>query len=445
MMPNPFHPWKRALALLLVTGLLLAACGPLIGPETSGDSGGGTGAVTAPPAGTANPEWDKPFGRPQYFIHVKGHGTISGYVEDDYYFLYHTAPRDDGRLEVPDGSGGTYTLNCDYHSGSYNTPREVCNAEAGRAGDTVLRAWNSHILWTCAEVLAIPPANGGGGGGGGGSGGGSPTAGPTQGPLTAWLECGDHIQIFPEESSQICGIYVQGWESNTSARVEVVYPTMTDPSWGSLPGGIVASPGNTSADPGNMGGTGVDPSASTYYFSEMYSARAGTQPARYVIPIVVRQGSRSVNLSLSVTVVVQGSGACPVGRTADMSYLGWDDRVGTRQEGADGVRDANFGVSVRTGDQASYISFVWAELISADGQVVGVWNTAPGNDQWFLGVYLMNGQLLDPAPGGIHAAPDDFMIYAQDNGRLVAGNTFRVAVFFNDDASCYAATEIKLR
>jgi len=67
MMSDPFRPWEPALALLLVAGLLLAARGPLIVPDTGGNSGGGTGVVTALSPGAPTSKWNKTFYTPHYF------------------------------------------------------------------------------------------------------------------------------------------------------------------------------------------------------------------------------------------------------------------------------------------------------------------------------------------------------------------------------------------
>ncbi|HSD57809.1 MAG TPA: hypothetical protein VLB04_06475, partial [Methanotrichaceae archaeon] len=45
---------------------------------------------------------DKPFSKPQYWLHATGHGTMDGPRTDDWWFLFPQQPQN-GRLELPDG------------------------------------------------------------------------------------------------------------------------------------------------------------------------------------------------------------------------------------------------------------------------------------------------------------------------------------------------------
>lgn len=85
--------------------------------------------VSVRPAGAGTEEDpDKPFGTPQYLIHITGHGTTSGDVKDDALIIFPNEPDEKGNFLVADGSGGTYGYGSDMHSGPYNRPSEVCAA-----------------------------------------------------------------------------------------------------------------------------------------------------------------------------------------------------------------------------------------------------------------------------------------------------------------------------
>src|SRR4051812_10675370 len=64
--------------------------------------------------------WDQPFRSPQYINHATGHGTTSGGVKDDFWFLFPDKPTN-GFMLLPDGSGGTFTYSIDQFSGPFST------------------------------------------------------------------------------------------------------------------------------------------------------------------------------------------------------------------------------------------------------------------------------------------------------------------------------------
>ncbi len=105
--------------------------------------------------------WDKPFGSPQYLLHATGHGTMSGPVEDDWYFLYPNAPRkgSDGRdyIDLPDGMGGTFTYSIDSSQGPFNTPREVCDAGGGWSSNQEFGEWRSNNYFKCSDMKKQQP------------------------------------------------------------------------------------------------------------------------------------------------------------------------------------------------------------------------------------------------------------------------------------------------
>lgn len=110
-----------------------------------------TPTTTTPPVSTY--DYDKPFRNPQYLIHATGHGTTSGNVVDDFYFLYTTPPDAQGNFLIPDGSGGTFGYSSDYHSGPYTTPRQVCSVVAGRLPNTQSWAeWNYSDYFDCTGI-----------------------------------------------------------------------------------------------------------------------------------------------------------------------------------------------------------------------------------------------------------------------------------------------------
>ncbi|MEV0466117.1 hypothetical protein AB0I30_34405 [Nocardia tengchongensis] len=84
--------------------------------------------VSHGPAGSSQTDFDLSFDRPQYLIHITGHGTVSGPVADNQYILYFEAPDSTGVFRQADGYGGTVTYSADYYNGPLTTPRSVCQA-----------------------------------------------------------------------------------------------------------------------------------------------------------------------------------------------------------------------------------------------------------------------------------------------------------------------------
>lgn len=114
-------------------------------------------------SGAAVDALDKAFNPPQYLIHATGHSTTNGSVTDDLYLLFPSAPSNN-RLELPDGSGGTFTYSSDYSSGPYTTPRQVCRSAGDRLGSRTLSAWNGSEKFTCTSVATtsantVTPSN----------------------------------------------------------------------------------------------------------------------------------------------------------------------------------------------------------------------------------------------------------------------------------------------
>jgi hypothetical protein len=87
---------------------------------------------TPTPQPTPSFNWDQSFDRPQYLIHITGHGTVDGSVTDDAYILYIEEPDAQGIFREADGYGGTITYSSDFHTGPLTTPRSVCEAAAAR-------------------------------------------------------------------------------------------------------------------------------------------------------------------------------------------------------------------------------------------------------------------------------------------------------------------------
>jgi hypothetical protein len=94
---------------------------------------------------------DTPFSKPQYLLHATGHGTMGGPVKDDWWFLFPGQPKE-GSIELPDGSGGTFTYSIDQTSGPFSTPRAACQAASSAIGKSVsLSEWGSSQSFTCSD------------------------------------------------------------------------------------------------------------------------------------------------------------------------------------------------------------------------------------------------------------------------------------------------------
>ncbi|MBI5818699.1 MAG: hypothetical protein HZA88_06910 [Verrucomicrobia bacterium] len=151
---------------------------------------------------------------------------------------------------------------------------------------------------------------------------GPPVVGPAangegKNNLRAWL-ASPIITLVPGEPSQIDGVYVSGWRNNTADRVEVFMEVVDN--WGSLKVNpkIVAAPGLTSADPGNM-------TSGEHYFSEMWSARLGARSGTFRVPIIVRQkgaGAAAVTLTVIIPPKFTRGGGAAVANMPDARPTG---------------------------------------------------------------------------------------------------------------------------
>ena len=74
----------------------------------------------------------RPFGRPQYLIHVTERGSATGTEKVDYLAVHADQPDGKGSFVAPDGFGGTRGYGSDWHAGPFNTAAEVCAAAGSR-------------------------------------------------------------------------------------------------------------------------------------------------------------------------------------------------------------------------------------------------------------------------------------------------------------------------
>lgn len=362
----------------------------------SNSNSGGTGAGTS----CYNPAWDRDFSQAHYVIHAIGHGTTDGPVTDDWWFLFGVEPKNNS-VDLPDGSGGTFTYSTDYSSGPYNTPRAVCNAEGSRLGDRTMSAWQAWTSWNCKELLACNERaadqntggqngqgnQGAGNQGAGNQGAGNQGAGNQASALYAWLDCGDFLDLEQEQVSEPCNVCVSGWESNTANRVTVTIQPV---------GNIIVSPGDTSADPGGMFNTGTTDHPE-YCFKELWRTEDPT-PRQVVVPITVSQGgSAGIPLTLTINVPEIFDGypfrVCPATRTVTLTppIFNWNrDWVDNYQVNLDGVADTFFNVTVTTSDPAAVITYIRLELTDLAGNPLGadypIWDTMP-NSYRYMAIY----------------------------------------------------------
>lgn len=127
----------------------LAIVAVLLVPAMSPSKSAATNVDTTPPT---QPDNDQPFGRPYYLVHVTGHGTTQGGVEDDFWGLTADAPDGDGNFLSADGSGGTIGWHADSVGGPYNKPSEACNAVLGKIDGQgrELSDFNGHVNIDCS-------------------------------------------------------------------------------------------------------------------------------------------------------------------------------------------------------------------------------------------------------------------------------------------------------
>ena len=502
---------KVLFCLVILITFLILGCSPDDLSLPSSDCSSSSDTSASGPAPANNPDWDKPFGTPQYLIHLTGHGTMDGYRKDDSYLLFPNAPDSKGGLLLPDGEGGTFGYNTDSTEGPFTTPRGVCAAGGSKVGDASLTAWNSNFSFSCKQMAAA---------GSGNSGSSNknkckpPTAthevaavatDTTQPPLvetdtpevaaqppdnnqpqdqpngnqpdnpnngnngnqpapllTAWLSCGDNLELEPStntspEVGAICGVWVKGWQTDTSNPVVVTFPDLQD-NFSRLPGGIQVGPGNTSSEPGNMFGSNDDPKA--YYFSEIFHAPA-TAPTEPFTPIritVSQAGVGQVDLRLNVklTGFAPGNivfGVCPDPRTATLTFWNYGDAIGKQTFGPDGVRDGIFRLDLTASDPQSVVTYVRFDSLDANMSPDGIsaWDTQPILDQrWYLAlVQSTTTQLINmPAAGpdvnlSVPGSASVFM-YAEDNGNLVSGKSYGVTVYYGHHTDCYSQATVTI-
>ncbi len=121
---------------------------------------GALAGALAPPAHAQDTgQFDQPFDRPQFLIHITGHGTTSGPVTDDQYILYIEEPDANGVFREADGFGGTISYSSDFHTGPLTTPRSVCDAAAAQG--LPAQAWtpyNRTNTFDCQLLTGPAPA-----------------------------------------------------------------------------------------------------------------------------------------------------------------------------------------------------------------------------------------------------------------------------------------------
>jgi hypothetical protein len=139
------------------------------------------------------------------------------------------------------------------------------------------------------------------------------------------------------------------------------------------------------------------------------------------------------------------SAPCPADLAVYVSLVDFKDVVGLWQEGSSGTLDAQFGVSVMTASEGNVITYMRVDTVAADGSLAGqAWDTKP-NSAWYLGVYMMNGQMLNSGTSGLAvAAPEDVYAYAEDMGYFESGQRLLVTAALNNDMNCQAQTEITI-
>ena len=444
------------LLLVIIAAVLLGGCEP--GPAQ-------TSQPPDQPQAPYSPYWDTPFSAPQYLIHATGHGTMDGPRDDDWWFLYGAAPSADGKLELPDGSGGTYGYATNYQSGPYQTPREVCSAAGGQFGERAINAHPYGDSFRCTEVLASKPGqNQSGGEGQGEQGAGeenenpTPTETPTdrpeeQKPFAAWLDCSDTIQLVGsnDDFGATCNVCVSGWQSRQSDRVVITFQSQLD-SWGNLPNGLQVFPGSTSDDSTNMHSTG----ANDYYDQKCYAEHfksINTPPGVYTVPILVGQdnvGQQLLNLNIEVP-ESNFFAACTAQQTqlTRLSLVSYQDYVNGTQWAADGTWDALFQVDLTSTNPTSTVTYIQLETADANGWPDGtnrIWKTDPGG--WFLGAFLGNSQTLNSEQGGVNVnvfPNQSIFLSANDFGAFVAGQTFLLTVYLQDVTLCYVQATITLQ
>lgn len=105
-----------------------------------------------------------------------------------------------------------------------------------------------------------------------------------------------YLELVPGDIGQIDGVYVSDWKRNCGDRVEADLGVVDVGGDLKVNRRINAAPGDTSAMPFNMDGP-------EYYFSEIWTAKIGARPGLTRVPIIVRQGSGSAGIFLSVSIL----------------------------------------------------------------------------------------------------------------------------------------------
>lgn len=119
------------------------------------------------------------FPQPHYLVFMDGHGTSSGPVVDNAYWLYPYIPKDGTNFAVPDGNGGVYHYTGRVVGGPFSTDDEAC-PQMISLGIASLQTWATHagestLTVDCRRFRAP--------GGGAALGGSGPTGEPDSGSL----------------------------------------------------------------------------------------------------------------------------------------------------------------------------------------------------------------------------------------------------------------------
>lgn len=399
---------------------------------------------------SANTSSATPLDPPLYIVHVTGRISSGQSSADDRNALSADPPGADGRIAVscgpisesgppdifgnPSGEAPTYddAVQVDRQWGPYMTAEALCAASTPGA------VWLDLCGVTTIDCNQYALAAQGAAQGRGQAGGALPTA-----PFSAWLECGDVLELDNCEVSKPCGVYVSGYATNSDARVEVRFPSQ---------GGISVAPGDTSAPGYSLPNSGVT-DLPTAYLPEMLRADCNAPAGQTQIPVQVWQSGvgEPITLWLTVNIPAQAlqTALCPAQASATLgqAWVDGQDMVSLTGYAQDGVADIYFPLTVTVNDPRAIITYLRLDTVDANGWPLpqgnyAGWDTA-ANSLAFLGVYAAASNSWLSAPqqwmhAGLSSGRVDFTLVVSDPyGYLQQPGVFvRATVQFDYAAAC---------
>jgi pSer/pThr/pTyr-binding forkhead associated (FHA) protein len=101
------------------------------------------------------PDWDKPFDKPLYLVHISETSTERGPEKRDVYILHPNQPDDNGILLTSDSYGSQYINKAETAGGPFTTRRQVCDKVKAIPPEKLSLGFDCRQLWALTDCREI--------------------------------------------------------------------------------------------------------------------------------------------------------------------------------------------------------------------------------------------------------------------------------------------------